>query len=689
MSAGDWPEGKGESLMEPHRWWAEPFRTFQTNLREIDADLDVRRVVDTVVELGANAWLLNTGGIVSFYPSRLPFQRPSPWLSRRPSGDLIADAIAEAHARGIRLISRLDFSKIARDLAEEHPDWCFVDVEGRPQTFSGLYSTCPSAPYYQERALEVLDEILASYQVDGFFFNWFNFNQRDYSGRSHGICQCAHCRRRFAERHGLGLPRVQDWNDPAYLQWLAYTRDTLAELAARIRRMIGERAPGTALILRQDPDVIFQEVNNALSRPQPIWVEWAGEFGREAKAAEPDKPALVNTVLFLDLPYRFASEQPGFIALDLVQTMAHGANPSAYLVGTPDRLPKPTLDTVGTILRFHRDHADWYRGLRSAARVAVVSSPRSQEAYGADGEDRVLHERRGIHRALVDGHVPFDILPDEVLDAAGAAARLRAYDVVVLPNVATLDGPAAAGIDAYVKAGGGLVATYETATRDAGGARDTFALESLGARGVLRRQETPGALTSAPARARPRRPATACRLPPDSTRSGIPLPRPEGRGGLVTAARPAFAIRAAREVLLGSGDPAPGAALADLRQGSDRLPSVARRRALLRLEPPRASGAGAGGNRRRFTLAAAGGDQRTVLRRGRRLGTACPSTDHRPPHQLLRPPGPALRRPAARSQHPPRPRAPVSGSWRDLLTAWRGSDLCYRGRAGGGGPAPA
>ena len=64
----------------PTHWWERPYRTFQTNLREIDAVLDERRVVQRIVELGASAWLLNTAGIVSFYPSQLSFQHPSPWL---------------------------------------------------------------------------------------------------------------------------------------------------------------------------------------------------------------------------------------------------------------------------------------------------------------------------------------------------------------------------------------------------------------------------------------------------------------------------------------------------------------------------------------------------------------------------------------------------------------------------------
>jgi len=65
-----------------------------------------------VVGFGANAWLLNAAGIVSFYPSRLDYQHPSPWLRERASGDLIGDAVEAAHRRDVRLIARCDFSKL-------------------------------------------------------------------------------------------------------------------------------------------------------------------------------------------------------------------------------------------------------------------------------------------------------------------------------------------------------------------------------------------------------------------------------------------------------------------------------------------------------------------------------------------------------------------------------------------------
>ena len=78
-------------------WWHEPFDMFQTNLREIDALLDVETVLDAIEEHGAGVWLLNVGGILSHFPSTLPFQSihvssRSPIVSTtRVSPDHLAD----------------------------------------------------------------------------------------------------------------------------------------------------------------------------------------------------------------------------------------------------------------------------------------------------------------------------------------------------------------------------------------------------------------------------------------------------------------------------------------------------------------------------------------------------------------------------------------------------------------------
>ena len=137
-------------------WWHAPFRTFQTNLREIDADMDVEAALDAIQEHGADTWLLSVGGILANHPSRLASQTGNPHLSRRPSGDLVGDAIAAAQNRGIRVLARMDFSKIDAARAERHPEWCFVSPEGEPQIYNGYRSVCPSGEYYQREMFDIV-----------------------------------------------------------------------------------------------------------------------------------------------------------------------------------------------------------------------------------------------------------------------------------------------------------------------------------------------------------------------------------------------------------------------------------------------------------------------------------------------------------------------------------------------------
>lgn len=472
-------------------WWQQPFRVFQTNLREIDAGLDVEAVVKTIKDVGANTWLLNTGGIVSFYPSALDFQHSSPWLSERTSGDLIGDALAEAHANGINVIARCDFSKLHREIAEREPGWCFVDIAGEFQIVHELYSTCPSGPYYQEKSFAVLSEILDRYPVDGFFFNWFNFNERDYSGRARGICQCSSCKERFATETGMRLPKAENWSDPAYLAWLEYVRRTLSDVAGRLRDLINTRRPEVPLILRQAPNVIMHEVNNAVDRPQPLWVTWAGEMCRQSRTEDPDKPVMVNAVTFLDLPYRFTAEQPGLNALEFVQTIALGANPSSYIIGTPDRADDRVLAVTRDLLGFHRDHEEYYKELLPSSRVALVRAPHSAEVYGGESANaKVEEEWRGLYRALVETHVPFDLFTDRRLLDLADSGRLGGYDALVLANAAALSPAQVAALDNYVAEGGHLVATYDTGLFDAEGRElAEMQLQSLGAARVSFRRE--------------------------------------------------------------------------------------------------------------------------------------------------------------------------------------------------------
>jgi hypothetical protein len=474
-------------------WWRHPFRIFQTNIREIDSGMDVSAVVQDILDFGCNTWLLNAGGIVSHYPSRLDHQHPSPWLKDRPSGDLLGDAVEEAHRHGIRIIARCDFSKLHRDQFEKHPDWFYVSKTGQRQIYEGLYSACPSGPYYQEKSLEVIAEILDHYTVDAFFFNWFNMSLRDYSGTYHGICQCQNCRRRFAAFSGMALPKEESYADPSYAAWRRYTHELLDGLAGRVRALIKSRRPDVALLLSYNPDITFHEINNAVDRALPLWRYHAGEAAKGSASAVPDRPVAINAVMFWDLPYRFSAEQPGLTELVLAQVIANGANPYSYVLGhTRNQPDRKNYAAVRRMMQFHKANERWYDGMRRAAEVLLVSPTQAQEAYGDQATEKATAAFRGAYRALVENHLPFDVLPDAKLAEAEADGRLARYRAVVLPNAAALSDEQAALLDGYVERGGGLVATFETGAYDEKGkarAEGALGLRSLGAARILARRD--------------------------------------------------------------------------------------------------------------------------------------------------------------------------------------------------------
>jgi hypothetical protein len=77
---------------------------------------------------------------------------------------------------------------------------------------------------------------------------------------------------------------------------------------------------------------------------------------------------------------------------------------------------------------------------------------------------------------LIEARIPFDMVHDRLLDAA----RLRSFETLILPNVAALSDAQCAQLTAFVEAGGGLVATYETSLlNEWGEPREDFGLAGL------------------------------------------------------------------------------------------------------------------------------------------------------------------------------------------------------------------
>ena len=436
------------------KWWYDPFSVFQTNLQEIDAVMDVECVLDIIDEHGADTWLINTGGIVSFYPTDLPFQTRNPFLANRPSGDLVGDAVKAAHRRNIRVVSRFDFSKMSARIAREHPEWLFVSPTGRPQIYNTLYSACPSADYYQERSLEILDEVLGRYPVDGFFFNWFGFSEHDYSRVYHGVCHCQKCQTGFAEFSG-GKELPDGPQHPNYPEWLRFSNGVIRALASKISDHILSRRPDAALILSRGAPVIYYEANNAFGRE--LWHHSTSESVSAHVTGLPEIPLMVNSVSFVDMPYRMAGEQPEHFAQYLLQAIARGGNPSTYIMGAPGRIRYPNLPLAGEISRFFRANRDVYAQIKPGASIAVVRPDRLRSA--SPGYAETTEEFRGIYSALKEKHLAFDVIAADLIAKMANEGNLARYSLIILPDLGELGTEAAKALDKFVLNGGNLVLT--------------------------------------------------------------------------------------------------------------------------------------------------------------------------------------------------------------------------------------
>jgi len=287
-------------------WWLQkPMRMIQTNLREIDAKLDLDAYIHSLKEFSANVVLFNVGGIMANYPTDLVYHYRNPYLQ----DDLVGKVLERVHQDGMRFLARFDFSKLNEAYAEQHPEWLYRSVKGKQINYNGQMHTCINGYYQQEYALEILTEALDRYPVDGVFFNMIGYVTSDYDHVYHGICQCQNCQQRFDEMYSLPLPVVEDTKDPTFIKYQDFKRVTSRLLFHRIHDLVKGKNPDAAICTytHEGTDIYRHESNSGIERPQPEWVYSASENVKQVLGSWENMGIANAAVHFIDLPYRHAA----------------------------------------------------------------------------------------------------------------------------------------------------------------------------------------------------------------------------------------------------------------------------------------------------------------------------------------------------------------------------------------------
>ncbi|WP_321471718.1 hypothetical protein [uncultured Paludibaculum sp.] len=416
---------------QPGWWMNEPIRWVQTNLRETDAGLDARHLVGQLAAMRANVVLMGMGGICAYYPSTVPFHYPSAYL---PAGkDTFGDIVREAHARHIRVVGRYDFSKTQKAVYEAHPEWFFQKANGSPVVYNGLYSTCINGGYYREQVMLILTEGLDRYEVDGLFFNMFGNQSTDYSGNPVGLCHCAACRKKYRDEYQREIP---DKPDDVYREFL---RKSAREVSQAIGRLIAGKRPqaGYFNYMQEFTDGIMSESNTAVNRPLPLWPYATSDNVNRARNSQPDKMAVDLNMQFVDYAWRFATVPQAEIARRMWQALAHGGALTFEVNGTLDLQDRQAYEAARPIFQWAAAQEREYLGLRSQARVLLLTKAERGSAGDA--------AYRGLFRLLSEEHIPFAVSNN--LDWMKA----RKFDLVIAADWAPPE------LNGYVERGGRLL----------------------------------------------------------------------------------------------------------------------------------------------------------------------------------------------------------------------------------------
>ena len=439
-----------------------PLRFVQTNLSEMDGNMDVDVYVKTLLDVSATMVVFNVGGICAFYPTKLPFHYRNP----NQKGDLTGEVLKKFHENGIKFIARFDMSKVDESIAAQKPDWLYVGTDGNIVNYNGKVHTCINGGYQQEYVFEILREAITTYPFDAIFFNMGGYTTSDYSQVEHGICQCENCRKRFRDSTGLKLPLKPDMNDPVYRKYRAFQSSTTTELNTRVLNFIKSL----------DPKLVFQAKEGELVRSESgtgftssrDWNYHATENVKRLLGSSKDQTPTDTYNYLMGMDYRHTATSPNIGRIYLAGQMLNGAGPGIYFMGRlENQYDRVFIPTLREMFGFHKTNEKLFTNVQSLGKVGLIMGS--------------MQEYRGIMKLLIEGHIMFDLIQTSAAGSMKAPRKLEDYDALILGNVTSMDDNFISLIDNYVKNGGKILVTGFPGTDVAEGTPlNKIRLQSLG-----------------------------------------------------------------------------------------------------------------------------------------------------------------------------------------------------------------
>lgn len=472
---------------EGEPWYRWVRRWGQINITERDpTQYDIPWWRKFWKETGTEGVVVNAGGIVAYYPTRIPLHRQAQYLNNR---DLFGELCRVAHEDGLAVFARMDSNRAHEDFYKAHPDWFAIDENGKPYKAGELYITCINSPYYQEHIPAILTEICEMYRPEGFTDNsWSGLGRNS-------ICYCENCKKSFRDKTGYAIPKKKDWDDMAYKKWIHWNYDRRLEVWDLNNKTTKAAGGGNCIWAGMNSGSIsgqsrsFRDYKRICERAEMIMLDDQSRHDESGFQRNGQIGKVIHGLLGWEklVPESMAMYQAGRPTFRLsskpvpearmwvIEGMAGGIQPWWHMVAAYHE-DRRMYKTVAPLLHWHKANEEFLFDRKPVASVGVVWSQQNTDFYGRDDpNDRVDLPWRGMTEALVRANIPYLPVHADHIDRDGGTLSL-----LILPNLALMTDIQIASVRRFVERGGSLIATDETSLYDEwGNPRADYALADL------------------------------------------------------------------------------------------------------------------------------------------------------------------------------------------------------------------
>ncbi|GAB3546941.1 alpha-amylase family protein [Spirosoma fluminis] len=435
-------------------WWKQNnLRVIQTNLPAYEAaTLNPDSLLQDLKQASANTLLINAGGIMAFFPTQLDFHYTNPYM--KPN--MLGDVISKCHQNGIRVIVRFDFSRVHESIFKAHPDWCYVSPKGERIINTDMYVVSINAPYVQDRAFRIIEEVMNRYPIDGIFLNMPGYQVNNpYEGKYHGIDQNEYDKKRFAEySNGLTLPVEENKADPIFQKYQEFKKFTTEAWSKRLHELVHAKSNQIAICTYSDKyvDIIRHESQSNTSLP--YWPYTASDNVNNAVHSFPDHVISNASIQQISFQSRYNAVEPEEVAIRLYENIANGSGLDMSMMGDMRGYEdERNYDIIRQIYAYHKKHEPYFGRYTSVANIAVI-------APGSWPSGEPMQEYRGIQLMLKEAHIPFDVIEDAQLGKL--AQQLKKYRLLILPEITYLNAESVRVLREASRQGTSLIATNRT-----------------------------------------------------------------------------------------------------------------------------------------------------------------------------------------------------------------------------------